>query len=109
MNLSDLFGEGASYSGGILSVPLNNLYAIGLTLGNTDKVSLATALLLLPLQYFQGNLIDSDGKLIIDFDDAAILYDQNRIETTINYQFMDKKLSNDEKFLFFYYLIKFYA
>ena len=109
MNLTDLFGEGATHSGGILSIPLSNIYAIGFSPTNTDKISLVAAILLLPQQYFQGSLVDGDGAILVDFDDAETSYDQNRLESSINYQFVDKKLTENETLLVWKYSIKFYT
>lgn len=107
MEVSELWGEGASLAGGILSIPLANLQAVGLSPSNTDKRSLAVAVLLLAHEYFQGMLVDGDGEPIADHDDEAIAYDQNTSEPECNFQFLQKKLNFDDSQLFLDYIISF--
>lgn len=109
MEVVDLFGEGSTLGEGILSIPLANLQAVGLSVGNDDKQAIAVAVLLLAHEYFQGQLTDGDGELILDHDDIPIQYDQNMSEPDCNFQFLQKKLSLDNAQLFQDYIITFYS
>lgn len=94
--ITDLFGEGAVYSGGVLSVPRANLP--GLSVATTNKKSAVTALLLLLVSYFEGGLVDWDGETIIDDDGTTLGYSQNRAEEALNCEFVVKNLSTDKFF-----------
>jgi hypothetical protein len=109
MEVRDLWGNGASLSGGILNIPLSNLEDVGLSPSNTDKRAIAVAVLLLAHEYFQGLLVDGDGEAIADDDDQAIADDQNTAESDCNFQFLQKTFSADDSQLFWDYIISFYS
>ncbi|MEB3123804.1 MAG: hypothetical protein VKL41_21590 [Snowella sp.] len=106
--LTDLFGEGASYSNGILSIPRANLEDVGLAPFSNDLISIVTALVLRIDNYFSGVLVDHDGAVLIDDNGDSLGYDQNREEPLLNSEYSGKELSIDELELYWNWLISFY-
>ena len=106
-SFTDLFGEGAVYSGGVLSVPMANLP--GLSGATTNKVSALAALFLLLHSYFEGELVDWDGETIIDDDGTTLGYSQNRAEATLTAEFVVKNMSLVESKIFWDYLVATYT
>lgn len=104
---TDLFGEGAVYSGGTLTIPRANLP--GLSGATTNKISAIVALFILFYSYFEGELVDWDGETIIDDGGTTLGYSQNRAEATLTAEFVVKNMSLVEPKMFWDYLVATYT
>lgn len=105
--ITDLFGAGAVYSGGALSVPRANLKGFSPSSGN--KTGALAALLLVLLEYFEGEISDWDGEVITDDENNTLGYSQNRAEATLTGEFVVKNVSLDDNKVFWDYLVATYT
>ena len=81
---------------------------MGLASDSQDLVSIVTAILLRVNNYFTGAIVDSDGAVLVDDNGDSLGYDQNRVEMTLNCEFIGKQYSLDNSKLYWDLLISFY-
>lgn len=108
MELTDLFGPGATVTGGKLIIPRPNLVAVGLDATNTAPASVMAAIILLIRGYFEGSLLDFDGEALLDFDGSPLIFQNFRQDTDLSFWPSGKRFSNAADFIYWRWLISFY-
>jgi hypothetical protein len=80
LTLQELFGVNAVQTADELIIKKSDLSAVGLTpTANNRAEQLVVAILLKPLSNFQGYLIDENGNILTDENNAPIGYDNRQL------------------------------
>lgn len=108
MEISDLFGSGATVTGGKLIIPRANLVAVGLDATNTAPASVMAAIILLIRGYYQGSLIDFDGEALLDADGSPLTFQNFRQDADLSFWTIGKRFSSGADFIYWRWLISFY-
>jgi hypothetical protein len=108
VELTDLFGPGATVAGGKLIIPRSSLELVGLDNTNNNAAAIMTAVFLLIRGYFEGELLDGDGSPLLDGDGVSLGYQNFRSDDDVALIPNGRRFSSDESVLYWRWLITFY-